>query len=280
MIEQFEQSDGYVSHYRVWGPGRGKDVIVMLHGGMSHSAWQAPLGEAIAATDPEMTFMAVDRRGSGANTERGHISDSGRVITDIAEFLRALSTDFERVHLAGWCFGSQVATAVAARLSGESLLSSLVLMAPGFFFNERYGDVLRLSIESAEAAVAEFSLQPEATRAYIKVPLEPADFTAVPEWRSFIEDDKLKLVKVTDGTVQAWEELAHLAEDGLPRLGELPVLAIFGRRDRLVDNPRVRKLIDTSIPHATVEEFDTGHAVQFEEAERLAQLLTSFVGKN
>ena len=272
MIRTFQQSDGYLSHYRVWGPDRGRDVIVMLHGGISHSGWQSPLGEAIMAADPYMTFLAVDRRGSGANADRGHIPDSERVLIDLAEFIHSLISDFDRVHLAGWYFGAQVATAAASRLTGESLLSSLVMISPGFFinkryshFDERYSDLMRFSVESAEV--------------YIKVPSKPVYFTPLTEWQSFIEDDELKLVKVTAGTVEAWGELARLGEDGLARLGELPVLAIFGRWDRLVDNARVRRLINAAVPSARIEEFDTGHAVQFEQAERLAQLLTSFAGK-
>ena len=277
-VDTFQQSDGYRSHYRRWGAPRGGDAIVLLHGGMSHSGWQAPLGEALAASS-DISLIALDRRGSGLNAGRGHIPDADQVVTDVVEVLRYLKGDFDRVHLAGWCFGGQVACAVAARVSSEQLVSSLLLVAPGFSFNERYSDVLRLSIESAVAAVEEFQLRPEATRAYIKVPLEPGDFTADPRWQAFIDHDDLRLTRVTDGTVLAWDALADLAEKSLPNLGDIPVLAVFGRRDRLVDNARVRQFLTAGRP-VTIEELDTGHAVQFEAAQQLAALLTAFATRS
>ena len=109
IIQSFTQSDGYRMHYRLWGQPKGQDVVVLLHGGISHSAWQAPLGEEIAGKS-DISFIAVDRRGSGLNTEkRGHLLSKEREIEDVVSFIRSLQDSYERIHLAGWCFGSQVA---------------------------------------------------------------------------------------------------------------------------------------------------------------------------
>lgn len=277
-IRTYTQSDGYITHYRLWGVPEGRDVIVLLHGGMSHSGWQAPLAEAIASTS-NITFIATDRRGSGLNTEsRGHLDSQQQVIDDVAEFLRSLKASYQRVHLAGWCFGGQIASTVAAHVRDQDVISTLLLVAPGFFFNERYSDVLRLSIESALEVVKEFELSPEPTRAFIQVPLQPADFTVRPDWHQFIEDDQLRLTKVTEGTVRVWGEIAERAEKEFSEVGEVPTLVVFGSQDKLVDNDRVRDfLLGQKSP--AIEELDTGHAVQFEQPEKLAEIVISFVSQ-
>src|SRR5689334_1873360 len=109
MISSYPQSDGYRSHFRRWGRPEGDDVVVLLHGGISHSGWQAPLAEALTSTSG-LTFIALDRRGSGLNNEaRGHLISEERELEDVTSFLKAIAGSFRRVHLAGWCFGGQVA---------------------------------------------------------------------------------------------------------------------------------------------------------------------------
>lgn len=274
QIRTFEQSDGYVSHYRLWGAEQGDDVIVMLHGGMSHSGWQAPLGQAVAATG--ISFVATDRRGSGLNAERGHLPSEAQSIDDVEEFLRHLRGPYQRVHLAGWCFGGQVASCVAAQVADQELISSLLLLAPGFTFTERYSDVLRLSIESALAVVEEFEITPEPTRTYIQVPLQLSDFTDRPVWHDFITADSLRLTRVTNSTVEVWEEIAQRAEKDWAAIGDVPTLAVFGSKDRLVDNDKVRAFL-AEHKAVQIEELDTGHALHFEEVEKLTGLLTSFL---
>jgi pimeloyl-ACP methyl ester carboxylesterase len=275
-IRTYTQSDGYVTHYRLWGAPEGNNVVVILHGGMSHSEWQAPLADAIVKNS-NVSFIAPDRRGSGLNSQaRGHLDSSEQLIDDIVEFLRSLKGPFVRVHLAGWCFGGQVATVVAAKVADQDMISTLMLIAPGFFFNERYGDVLRLSIESAREAVKEFGLKPEPTRAFITVPLQPTDFTMHPDWHQFITDDQLRLTKVTDSMVEVCGEIAVRAEKEFSRVGNIPVLVVFGTQDRLVDVGRVREfLVAEKAP--TVENLETGHAVHFEQPDRLAEIMLSFI---
>ncbi|MGM1059578.1 alpha/beta fold hydrolase [Saccharothrix sp. Mg75] len=275
-VRTYEQSDGYVTHYRLWGAPEGDDVVVVLHGGVSHSGWQAPLAEAVVENS-EVSFIAPDRRGSGLNTvDRGHLESTERVIGDVVEFVRSLKGSFRRVHLAGWCFGGQVASVAAAQVADEDVVSSLTLIAPGFYFNERYGDVLRLSVESALEVVREFGLVPEPTRAFITVPLQPTDFTSRPDWQEFVVDDGLRLVKVTEGMVEVCGEIAARAVQEFSRTGDVPVLVVFGTQDRLVDVERVREFVVAGKAPA-VENLRTGHAVHFEEPGRLAEIILAFL---
>ncbi|MEH6421146.1 alpha/beta fold hydrolase [Pseudomonas sp. CGJS7] len=279
-VRTHTQSDGYVSHYRQWGDTNADDLVVILHGGISHSAWQAPLAQAVVA-HPDLAFVALDRRGSGLNTQgRGHLLSQEREIEDVASLLRALSASHRRVHLAGWCFGGQIASIVAAHLAGEALISSLVLIAPGFVFNERYGDVLRLSMQAVAEVVEELGTHPPIDRAFVPVPLQIADFTSDPDWQRYVADDELRLRRVSQGTVAVWNELANRSRAGvLSELGDIPLLAVFGRQDRLVDNDGVAALLKQQVrgPAPEIVYVDAPHAIQFEMPERLAELVVGFL---
>ncbi|GAA0900846.1 alpha/beta hydrolase [Streptomyces thermoalcalitolerans] len=280
-VHTFEQPDGYVTHYRLWGAESAADLVVMLHGGMSHAGWQAPLGTRLAGLGDDIAFLAVDLRGSGLNAGRGHIPNGDLAVQDIALLLRGLkeARPGARVHLAGWCFGAQVATVVAAELADRGILTSLLMVCPGFFFNDRYSDVLDRSIDAALGVVEELGITVEPTRPFIRVPLRPADFTDRAEWLAAIEDDKLKLSHVTVGTIDSWEAIAVKSETDYGRIGSLPVRAVFGTRDRLVDNDRVRAFL-RSRPDLETHDLDAGHAVHFEETDALARLVAGFVAES
>lgn len=278
VIGTHQHSDGYFAHYRRWGRSEGNDVVVYLHGGISHAGWQAPLGEAITSSS-EVTFIALDRRGSGLNSEaRGHLISEEREIEDITSFVKSLGGSFRRIHLGGWCFGAQVASIAAARLAGQGVLSSLVLVAPGYVYTERYSDVLRLSMQAVFEVVKELGVTPEPLRAFVPVPLQTSDFTDKPQWLRFVTEDTLRLSKVTQSTVKVWGELGDRSRAILGDLGGLPVLAVFGSRDRLVDNDRTKAMLMEQVHPAPAIEFLTSHhALQFEEPRALADLIIRFV---
>jgi pimeloyl-ACP methyl ester carboxylesterase len=226
--------------------------------------------------------MALDRRGSGLNDEaRGHLISEAREIEDVGSWLRSIAGSFTRVHLAGWCFGGQVASIVASRLAGRGLISSLILVAPGFVYTERYGDVLRLSMQAVSEVVKELDLKPDPMRAFVPVPLQPTDFTDSQDWLRFITEDKLRLTKVTQSTVAVWAELAERSTQVLSDLGGVPVLAVFGDRDRLVDNHRVKALLVEHVrPIPTIESMNTHHAVHFDDPRALSAVITGFVSQH
>ncbi|AKG35461.1 alpha/beta fold hydrolase [Paenibacillus durus] len=279
VIQTHIQSDGYQTHYRLWGQSKGGDVIVLLHGGISHSAWQAPLGEGIVSKS-EISFIAVDRRGSGLNlVNRGHLPSKEREIEDMVSFIRSLQGSYTRIHLAGWCFGAQVATIVASVLEAEGILSSFLMIAPGFAFQERYSDVLRLTKYAMTEVLKEFDLNPVPTHAFMPVPLQPTDFTDQVDWHDFVVKDDLRLWKVTESTYKVWSELADWSLLALSEISKLPVLAVFGSKERLVDNDCVKQMVQERVksPVIQMETLETGHAVQFDEPEKLAEIVTSFV---
>ncbi|MHB1474458.1 MAG: alpha/beta hydrolase [Dermatophilaceae bacterium] len=277
----FKQSDGYASHYRQWGAPDADEVIVILHGGVSHSLWQAPLAEAIVDSS-DLGVVALDRRGSGLNQDsRGHLPSKEREIEDVVSVVRSLAGAHRRVHLAGWCFGAQIACIAAAELAGEDVISSLLMIAPGFVFGERYGDVLRLSMQAVAQTVEELGITPDPLHAFVPVPLQSTDFTLDEKWLRFAEDDELKLRRVTQSTVAVWSELAAWSHTALSGLGGVPTLAVFGTKDRLVDHRRVAELLTERVTGTApvIECLDAPHAVQFEVPEALAESLVRFTRK-
>ena len=54
----YQQSDGYLSHYRLWGHPESEDVVVLLHGGISHSGWQAPLAQEVVSSS-DISFIGL-----------------------------------------------------------------------------------------------------------------------------------------------------------------------------------------------------------------------------
>ena len=99
---------------------------MILHGGMSHSSWQAPLAKQLRSMSPNITVVAPDRRGCGLNEQRGDLGSVPAVIDDVVKQVEFLKGSFRRVHLAGWCQGAQYAAVAAAGLGDE--LSSLIFL--------------------------------------------------------------------------------------------------------------------------------------------------------
>ena len=280
ILESFLHADGHRSPQRRWGSETGQDVVVMLHGGMSHSGWQAPLGGQLVRSS-DVTLIAPDRRGAGEDVDgRGDMASIDQVLDDVTGLVAGLRSRFDRVHLGGWCFGAQVAAVATARLlDAGSRPDSLLLVAPGLYWNKRYSDVLRLSIASVLNAVEELGLHPSESRAFIPLPLQPDDFTQDPEWRRFIESDPLRLTKVSKNTVSISYALQGQALSVLGGLRGVPVLAVLAARDKLVDNERGSALLTNGIrdPRARIEELDANHAIQFDRPRELARLVLEFV---
>ena len=270
--------DGYDVHYRMWGPERGEDVLVVLHGGMSHSAWQRPLAEAIRARSP-MSVFAPDRRGCGLNADRGDLGSADRSIEDVVEHLRMLAGTFRRIHLTGWCQGAQYAAVAAEQLQGEGALATLLLITPGFFWNARFRSVIDMTERVVQDLITHFELAPGRQEPFVPIPLQASDFTLAADGLDFIDADPLKTTQVTLKSVVIMDEVQERSWEAI--LGvKLPIFALTATGDRIVDNQKVRAYLGPLFAGSAscrFAEVDTGHAVQFERPDELAGALLDFI---
>ncbi|HUN54640.1 MAG TPA: alpha/beta fold hydrolase [Smithella sp.] len=274
-----QMPDQYQIHYRRWGQPQGDDVVLILHGGMSHSGWQAPLANQIRSVSPDITVVAPDRRGCGLNEQRGDLKSVAAVTGDVVGQIESLKKSFKRVHLAGWCQGAQYATIAAARLSDE--ISSLILLTPGFFWNERFRSVLSVTEKTVLNMIAALKLKPEREHACIPIPLEATDFTLNDEWLDFIEKDPLKIIMVTLKSVSIMDEIQEMSWLAMLQ-NRLPVLAIMAKNDRIVDNNKVTQFIGHLFSGENgnrMVSLDSGHAIQFEKTEEVATEILNFIRK-
>ncbi|MEE8398532.1 MAG: alpha/beta fold hydrolase [Desulfobacterales bacterium] len=276
-IVKTKMPDQYDIHYRHWGNTQGKDVLLVLHGGMSHSGWQAPLANALRSISKDIAIVAPDRRGCGLNDGRGDLGSVRLVIEDVVKHAELLKRSFDHVHLAGWCQGSQYAT-VAAAQSGD-LLSSLILLTPGFFWNERFRSVIRIAESNIFNMVSELRLRPDRSQAYVPIPMEGTDFTFDESWLDFIENDALKTTMVTMKTVYIMDEIQEISWQAIFQTS-LPILTILAENDRVVDNNKTQQFIGhlfSGEGRNRLVTFESAHAIQFEVPDSIAGEILRFI---
>ena len=276
-VSFIEMPDKYRIHYRVWGKNEGEDIVVILHGGMGHSGWLAPLTMQLRSMS-DIIVVSPDRRGSGLNQHRGDLGSVQTLIEDVVKHIEFLKRSFNKVHLAGWCQGSQYASIAAAKLGNT--LSSLILLAPGFFWNERIRSVLKSTEKTVLKMFFEFNLKPERSRACIPLPMEATDFTLIDEWLDFIETDDLKTTMITLNSLSIMNEVQELSRVAMPKIN-IPVLAIMAKDDRMVDNNKVLQFIGHLFSPGDNQNrmisLKSGHAVQFERPKEVAHELIEFI---
>jgi len=276
-IRCLEMSDFYKIHYRQWGPAEGEDVLLILQGGMSHSGWQAPLAIQLRIAAPDVAVIAIDQRGCGLNDMRGDLGSVRAVVDDVAEQVEFLKKSFKRVHLAGWGQAAQHAALAASKVGAG--LSSLIFLAPGFFWNEKFLASLRATEKTVMAMIAAFKLKPERNLACVPIPLEADDFTLAEPWIDFIEHDRLKMTSMTLKSLKIMEEIQEMSLSVmLP--DHLPVLAITAEQDRIVDNKKVTQFLERLLsgkPENQLTEVNSGHAIQFEKPKEGALMILKFI---
>ncbi len=278
-ILTLEMRDKYKIHYRLWGKAQGDDVLVILHGGMSHSGWQAPLAAALRSSPRDISVVAPDRRGCGLNEKRGDFGSVGLIIEDVVRHIEFLRRSFKRVHLAGWCQGCQYASVAAARL-GDAL-TGLVLLMPGFFWNERFRSVISVAEKIFLDMISQFKLKPGPDLAYVPIPMESTDFTLDEEWLDFIENDPLKTTMVTMKTVHIMDEIQELSWGAILQIA-VPILAVLAENDRIVDNNKVQQFMGHMFSEGSenrLVKFNGSHALHFEKPEEIAAEILRFMEK-
>jgi acylglycerol lipase len=112
----------------------------------------------------------------------------------------------------------------------------LVLLYPGLVTKIRptWSQVLRLNL----------ARDLEVVKHHIPIPLEdPALFTQVPEWQSFIANDPLALHTVSSSFLNAGRELDRIVSTHCDRIVQ-PTLLMLAEDDAIIDNAAVRQRVN------------------------------------
>jgi alpha-beta hydrolase superfamily lysophospholipase len=232
-IETFAASDGYILHYRRYEPsGEPRGTIVALHGVQSHGGWYEYSSKKLCEAGFRVLYL--DRRGSGLNEQaRGDTPSFGRLLDDIAEFLRAPAirgADAQRsipLFVTAVSWGGKLAVALQRRQSG--LADGLVLLCPGWFPRVGLAPALQLEILGARL------LSPDRL---FPIPLSDPDlFTASPRWRDYISADPLALHQATARFFVESVRLDRYLRKA-PAHVNVPTLLLLAGQDRIIRNDR------------------------------------------
>ncbi|MGC1274775.1 MAG: lysophospholipase [Planctomycetaceae bacterium] len=258
-LRNFAASDGYEVAYRLWRPaGTPRALVVALHGIQSHSGWYCHSSLRLAEAGYAVAFL--DRRGSGRNeTARGDTPHADRLVADVVQFVGHLKRDgLDRIPLVlmAISWGGKLAATVAARRA--DLFDGLVLLAPGLCPQVGANAVQRLALKLGSAAGAGLR--------EVSIPLDdPALFTDVPEYQSFIRNDPLALRRVTIRFLLASLDIDRYVQRNVSAI-RCPILLMLAGQDRIIDNDATRRLVVSfgSTEKTLLEYPDACHTLEFE----------------
>lgn len=187
-IETLTYSDGYRATVRWWRPPDPRGAVLYFHGIQSHGGWYVGSGSRLA--EAGLAVLMPDRRGSGLNrASRGHTPSAARSIADASECMKTLleRSGQSEAHLVGVSWGGKLCVALAS--SEPQRARTISLVAPGLF--------PRVDLTTAEKFRVGLSLIADREKLY-DIPLnDPRMFTANPERIAYVEQDQLKLTRVT-----------------------------------------------------------------------------------
>lgn len=252
-VQEHVASDGYRWRYRRYTPDVApKAHVVCIHGIQSHGGWYTHSCEELCRAGYLVSF--IDRRGSGLNEQaRGDAPSFRRLLDDLAEFLR-LETSL-RQYLVAISWGGKLAAALQKRHPG--LVHAVALLCPGFFAKVKPSLWTRL-------AIAFCRLVRPSKR--FPIPLnEPDLFTAQPQWQQFIANDKLGLREATARLLVESVRLDAYRKVVPPHV-TVPVLLMLAGQDRIIDNERTRRFVQTfaSQDKRIIEYPEAHHTLEFE----------------
>ena len=256
-IVTFRASDGYRFYARQWAAnGRPRARIVWVHGVRSHGGWYGRSCAAMAAAGFDVSIL--DRRGAGLNTaHRGDTPGFRRLLDDVAEYIRdhRANRPWLPTFVGGVSWGGKLAVGLPHRRPG--LVDGVILACPGLV------PLISPPIRDRARITAARVLRPGRK---FTIPLnEPELFTADPDWRTFVRDDRFGLREATARFMLASFGLDLYVRRSGPSMIH-PVLLLLAERDRIISNSGTRTFIESfaTTDRTVIEYPGAEHTLEFE----------------
>ncbi len=258
--------------------GKGEQTIVFIHGLANYAlAWQKNISEL----SRKYRCIALDLPGNGLSGRGPFPFGIAWFAQALAEFLDALN--LSRVSLAGHSMGGQIA--MTAVLGYPHLAEKLILCAPAGF--EAFTPFERSLYRGAAFFLDLLGPEESSLRTMIRNSFHRNKEQAEPMIQDLLELMQLETLSSYKKMVEACVH-GMLNEPVYDRLHLIncPTLVIFGTRDALIPNRFIHPVSTSEIarqgtariPNARLELFENcGHFVHWEKAERVNQLIDSFL---
>ncbi len=222
--------NGLAIPVRGYGLNGSRTPLLMVHGLQSHSGWFSQSAAFIA--DLGHPVYVIDRRGSGlSQAVRGDSKDFMEWSEDIHEVAEQSMARHRKKQLLvlGHCFGAIPATVYAETYPAS--VKGLVLTTPGIYTHTSIPFSQMLKIGTSLSGSRNY---------YFPVPLDPEQFSEIPEYAPFIAADPLALRSVTGDLY--WQ--IHLARKYIKSNDAyltMPMLVGYAGEDEIADNVKNRK---------------------------------------
>ncbi len=250
--------------------GKGPPLLLITGYSGAAAGWDP---QFLAALGRSFEVIYPDNRGMG-DSQLGELREPLTIeamAADIEALLDAL--EIERLPVAGWSMGGFIAQALA--IQAPARVEALILLAtnPG-------GDAAVPGDPAAFERLTDHSGTPREQATRLIELVFPANVAAEMNQRigDVVAADRAALSPATLAAQRA--AIGAWSTKGLDRPGASspPVLAVCGSEDAVIRPENTDRLADRW-PNCRTERFEgDGHALQAQEPERLAALITSFLG--
>ena len=267
-LKKYTLQDGTEIAYREWHGKKNSDVIIYLHGLLSHMGWFMDIGNLL--NKKGLHIYAVDRRGAGLNQkDRGHMESYWVLIDDVKEIVERVRGEHpgKKVYLMGLCWGGKIAVTFAAY--HQDIIDGLVLVTPAIKSR------VDLPLKEKMNVIFNNYFHP---RKLFDVPLYDHMFTKKARHTDFIVNDELKLKKATARFFFETGKM-NLHFNSIAHKIHIPVLALLAGDDLVVDNEKIQKWFEKIGSKDKSIKIYQGcyHSLNFEEPHNITDYIADWI---
>ncbi|WP_437752243.1 alpha/beta fold hydrolase [Sorangium sp. So ce1389] len=257
-INGFHETNGINIHYlRTGGP---KHPVVLLHGLMGSGACWTPLARAL---EGEFDVVMPDARGHGGSSTPHHGYRYDDHASDVVSLIRGL--ELSRPVLLGHSMGGMTAAVVASRGAGG--IRGLILVDPTFLSPERQREVRDSDVADQHRQALGLQKSDLVAQARARDPRRSPEL---------VELQAEARLKTRMGAFDVLTPPNPAYRDVVSAI-DVPTLLVIGDSSPVVTLEMATELRSLN-PRVRIEQVqDAGHGLPFQQPERLAEVVLSFL---